>query len=144
MGNSEPIITDTSSLRRWLPTIVWLIILFVFSTSVFSAANTSTIIVPVLHWLLPGASEPSIAMLHDLIRKLAHFTNYGILFWILIRGPMAGRPYTALILCVCYAFFDEGHQVFVAGRTASLYDVAIDSSGALFSRFVNAAAAELV
>ena len=38
---------------------------------------------------------------------------------------------------------DEGHQIFVPGRTASLYDVAIDSSGALFSRFLNAAVAEI-
>jgi len=83
-------------------------------------------------------------MLHGLIRKAAHFINYCVLFWILIRGPMAGRPYTALMLCVCYAFLDEGHQILVPGRTPSLYDVALDSSGALFSRFLNAATSEPV
>jgi VanZ family protein len=81
---------------------------------------------------------------HMLVRKAAHFTNYGILFWLLIRGPMEGRPYAALAFCVFYALLDEGHQIFVPGRTASLYDVAIDSSGALFSRFLNAAVAEIV
>lgn len=98
---------------------------------------------PLLHFLFPGASASTIAMLHGLIRKAAHFTNYGILFWILVHGPMAGRPYAALILCVCYAFLDEGHQILVPGRTPSLYDVALDSSGALFSRFLNAATSEL-
>jgi VanZ family protein len=127
----------------WLPTILWLITLFILSTSSFSAANTSRIIEPILRFLLPGASAATIALLHGLIRKAAHFTNYGILFWILIRGPMAGRPYTALALCVCYAFLDEGHQILVPGRTPSLYDVALDSSGALFSRFLNAATSEL-
>src|SRR2546430_10596534 len=131
------------SLQLWLPKLLWMIALFVLSTSVFSAANTSKVIVPILRFLLPGAAEPTIMILHGLVRKAAHFTNYGILFWILIRGPMAGRPYAALMLCVCYAFVDEGHQILVAGRTPSLYDVALDSSGALFSRFLNAATSEL-
>ena len=143
METDKPIATTADALKLWLPTILWLIALFVLSTSVFSASNTSTFIIPILHWLLPGASEPSIAMLHGMIRKVAHFTNYAILFWILVHGPMAGRPYTALLLCVCYAFLDEGHQILVPGRTPSLFDVAVDSSGALFSRFLNAAAAEL-
>jgi VanZ family protein len=131
------------NLKLWLPTILWLIALFVLSTSLFSAANTSKIIVPILRFVLPGASEAAIALLHTFIRKAAHFTNYGILFWMLIRGPMAGRPYTALMLCVGYALVDEGHQILVPGRTPSLYDVALDSSGALFGRFLNAVASEL-
>lgn len=117
--------------------------LFVLSTTLFSAANTSKLIEPVLRFFLPAASASTIGMLHGAVRKSAHFTNYGILFWLLIRGPMAGRPYAALGFCVFYALLDEGHQVFVPGRTASLYDVAIDSSGALFSRFLNAAVAEI-
>jgi VanZ family protein len=144
MGNSTPA-TDTAgdNLRMWLPAVLWLFALFVLSTSIFSAANTGKIIVPILQFLLPGASAATIALLHALIRKAAHFTNYGILFWILIRGPMTGRPYLALTLCICYAFLDEGHQILVPGRTPSLYDVALDSSGALFSRFLNAATSEL-
>jgi VanZ family protein len=39
---------------------------------------------------------------------------------------------------------DEGHQLFVPGRGASFYDVALDSSGALFSNFLTMAIAELV
>jgi VanZ family protein len=144
MGKSRSMAaTGVSRLIPWLPTILWLMALFALSTSAFSAANTSRVIVPILHFLLPGVSQATIVVLHGLIRKAAHFTNYGILFWILIRGPMAGRPYTALLLCVCYAFLDEGHQILVPGRTPSLYDVALDSSGALFSRFLNAATSEL-
>lgn len=129
-------------LSDWGPVVLWTVSLFVLSTSVFSASNTSRFIEPVLRWFLPSATAATIALLHGLIRKLAHFTNYSVLFWLLVRGPMAGRPYFALGLCVAYAFLDEGHQIFVAGRTASLYDVALDSSGALFSRFLNAAVAE--
>jgi VanZ family protein len=135
--------TTDNTFRLWLPAILWLIALFVLSTSVFSAENTGRIIVPMLHFLLPGTSMPTIFLMHAIIRKAAHFTNYGILFWILIHGPLAGRPYVSLMICVCYAFLDEGHQILVPGRTPSLYDVALDSSGALFSRFLNAAASEL-
>ncbi|HZO82841.1 MAG TPA: VanZ family protein [Candidatus Binataceae bacterium] len=127
---------------KWLPALVWATVIFVLSTSYFSAAATSRIIDPILRWLMPSASAATVALGHDLVRKSAHFANYAILFWLLIRGPMAGRPYTAFVLCVLYALLDEGHQVLVPGRTPSLYDVALDSTGALFSRFLHAATCE--
>jgi VanZ family protein len=134
--------TQGTLLTDWGPVVAWTVLLFILSTSVFSAANTSRFFIPVLRWLLPSAGTATILLIHGLIRKAAHFTNYAILFWLLIRGPMAGRPYVALGLCVAYAMLDEGHQIFVPGRTASLYDVALDSSGALFGRFLDAAVAD--
>jgi VanZ family protein len=128
---------------EWLPVILWGLVIFTFSTSAFSANNTAKIIDPALHWLVPSLSTSAINLAHMLIRKLAHFTEYGILFLLLVRGPMQGRPYSALMLCVAYALLDEGHQSFVPGRTASLYDVALDSTGALFTRFLHAAVSEL-
>lgn len=127
----------------WLPVILWAAVIISCSTSYFSENNTSRIIVPVLRWLWPTASAATLALAHAAIRKLAHFVNYAILFWLLARGPMWGRPYAALTLCVLYALSDEGHQLFVPSRTPSLYDVALDSSGALFSHLVRAAIHEL-
>ncbi|HUA33658.1 MAG TPA: VanZ family protein [Candidatus Binataceae bacterium] len=136
-------ISKEAALREWIPVALWGLVIFTLSTSAFSAANTAKIIDPLLRAIIPGISGPAIDIGHALIRKAAHFTEYCILFWLLIRGPMAGRPYQALMLCVIYAMLDEGHQIFVPGRTASLYDVALDSTGALFSRFLNAAVQEL-
>jgi VanZ family protein len=130
------------SLKDWVPAILWMAALFILSTTYFSAANTSKIIEPILRWIFPSASFATISLMHNLIRKAAHFTDYAILFWLLIRGPLERRPYTALACCVIYAFLDEGHQIFAVGRGPSLYDVALDSSGALFSRFLNAAVYE--
>jgi VanZ family protein len=135
---------ELAPLREWIPVLVWGAIIFTLSTSEFSAINTSRIIDPMLHFLIPGISSASVDVGHMLTRKAAHFTEYGILFWLLVRGPMAQRPYLALMLCVVYALTDEGHQVFVPGRTASLYDVALDSTGALFSHFLTTAIAEIV
>jgi VanZ family protein len=129
---------------EWIPVILWGALIFTLSTSAFSAANTSKVIDPLLRWMIPGITAASVDLCHMLVRKAAHFTEYGILFWLLVRGPMADRPYLALMLCVVYALTDEGHQIFVPGRTASLYDVALDSTGALFSHFLTTAIAELV
>ena len=134
---------ELAPLSEWIPVLVWGAVIFTLSTSAFSAGNTSKIIDPLLRWMVPGISAAAVDVGHMLVRKCAHFTEYGILFWLLIRGPMAQRPYLALMLCVVYALTDEGHQVFVPGRTASLYDVALDSTGALFSHFLTSAMAEL-
>lgn len=131
------------SLRKWMPVLVWAIIIFSFSTSYFSAENTSKFIDPILRLLMPGASTITIALAHGFVRKAAHFTNYAILFWLLVSGPLRERPYFAFGLCMLYALLDEGHQLFVSDRTPSLYDVALDSSGALFSRFLHAAVIEI-
>ena len=139
--SAEP--QEIAPLVEWIPVLLWGALIFTLSTSAFSANNTSKIIDPLLRWLVPGISAASVDVGHMLTRKAAHFTEYGILFWLLVRGPMKERPYLALMLCVVYALTDEGHQVFVPGRTASLYDVALDSTGALFSHFLTTAIAEI-
>lgn len=80
--------------------------------------------------------------LQHYIRKLAHITEYFLLavsvslplyvyrlrgFWLII---VAG------IFCVGFACLDEYHQYFVAGRSASLRDVGIDSIGIFIGVFV--------
>ena len=131
-------------LRQWMPIIIWACAIFIFSTSGFSADSTSHVITPVLRWAVPGISIAWLDLANMLIRKCAHFTEYGVLFWLLIRGPMRGRPLVAMAICVAYALTDEGHQIFVAGRTASMFDVALDSSGAMFSGFLRAAILEVI
>jgi len=135
--------SDQVAIRQWIPVIAWGVLIFCLSTSAFSATKTATIIDPILRWIFPGISAAAIDVGHLLVRKSAHFSEYGVLFWLLVRGPMAERPYLAVMLCVVYALTDEGHQVFVPGRSASLYDVALDSSGALFSHFLITAITEL-
>src|ERR1700693_1654683 len=135
--------TNERLLTKWMPVLLWATDIFFLSTSYFSAENTSRFIDPILRLLMPGASAATIGLAHVFVRKAAHFTNYAILFWLLISGPLRERPYIALGLCMIYALLDEGHQMFVPDRTPSLYDVALDSTGALFSRFLHAAVIEI-
>lgn len=75
--------------------------------------------------------------IHYPVRKAAHMTEYALLA-IAIAFPLyvyGVRGIGLLILtgtvCVSYAILDEYHQSFVAGRTASAKDVAIDSIGVI-------------
>jgi VanZ family protein len=131
-------------LWSWLPAAAWAILIFFLSTSLFTAQETGSWIEPILGWLMPWATVQTIEVMHYGIRKLAHFTEYGILFLLLIRGPMRGHAVIALAVCAAYAMLDEGHQMLVPERTASLYDVALDFSGALFSHFMSVGLTELV
>ena len=102
------------------------------STSRFSGANTLNHIYPVLLWLLPFASHDTLMLLHALIRKSAHVTEYFIFSLFLLHGIRAGRKewrlrwaLIAIGVAALYASSDEFHQIFVPGRHASPYDVMI-------------------
>jgi len=129
--------------KEWLPIAFWAAVIFTLSTSYFSMTNTARFIEPILRWLMPGASAAAIALGHWMVRKGAHFSEYVILFWLMVRGPMAHRPHLALAICAVYAMLDEGHQLLVPGRTGSFYDVGLDFSGALFSRYLHLAVVEI-
>lgn len=71
------------------------------------------------------------------IRKLAHMTEYAVFAWILLMncalyGKISNRRYLiSWMLATLYAFTDEFHQIFSAGRSPQFSDVLIDSAGAL-------------
>jgi len=123
-------------LKVWWPAIAWAIVISTFSTGVFTAENTSRIIIPILKWLLPHATPARLFHIHHVIRKCGHFTEYFILSLLILRGFLAGRKEFALrwalivILMVAgYAALDEFHQMFVPGRTAAVADVLLDTTG---------------
>ncbi|MFY9803272.1 MAG: VanZ family protein [Candidatus Acidiferrales bacterium] len=130
-------------LKRWWPAIVWAIAISSFSTGAFTSENTSRIILPILHFLFPHASPDTLAFMHHIIRKCAHFTEYFIFSLLILRGFRAGEKGTRLrwalltILIVAgYASLDEFHQSFVPGRTAAVGDVLIDTSGGATAQIV--------
>ena len=128
----------------WLPTLLWVAMLCTFSTTYFTSANTGVVITAILHWISPGATpliDPRLANI--IARKGAHFSLYVGFFLVLIHGPLQGRPWMALLICLIAGSLDETHQIFLPGRTPSVFDVAIDSSGAFFGCFMNVAAGEV-
>ena len=66
------------------------------------------------------------------IRKYAHFIEYMILGIIISTIlPLEGCFIKSTIFCFIYASLDEIHQFFVPGRSCTLKDVLIDTTGAI-------------
>jgi VanZ family protein len=123
-------------LKYWWPALVWAILISTFSTGAFTTENTSRVIIPVLHWLLPHTSSETLSLIHHVIRKCGHFTEYFILSLLLLRAIRAGRRDFGLRLALIvilvvagYAALDEFHQLFVPGRGAAVSDVLLDTTG---------------
>lgn len=110
------------------------------STDSFSAEHTGSIFERILQWIDPSMTAAQFEIIHHLIRKSAHFTEYfvfGLLLYRGVRGARAGWRWTwglaALVIASGYSALDEIHQAFVASRHASPYDSLIDSTGAFFA-----------
>ena len=117
-------------------------VIFWMSTGMFSSEHTSGIIIPILNFLYPGLEPHQADMIHGLLRKAGHVTEYfllGILFFHALRSNSLQKwrlrwTIYAIIGVVFYAVSDEFHQTFVSSRTASLVDVGIDSVGGILSQ----------
>jgi VanZ family protein len=125
----------------WLPVLLWMSVIFGFSTDAGATRNTSRFIGPFLRWLHPEVSDETIHAVQLVIRKLAHLTEYAVLavlFWRARRKPIRGDAgpwrwvdaFVAFGLAVLFAVSDEWHQSFVPSRQGQVTDVLIDSGGA--------------
>ena len=124
-------------LVTWVPALIWTALVLGFSSGEFSAENTGSLLAPLLIWLFPWITPNQIGVIHALVRKAAHLTEYGILallwFRTLTRGGglrVSTGAGLALVICVASAIIDESHQATIPSRTGSASDVLLDSVGA--------------
>jgi VanZ family protein len=127
-----------SFLKYWLPVLIWLCVIFVGSTDVLSAEQTSRFVEPFLRWLKPDISFETLAQIHFFARKLGHIFEYALLAIFLWRALRSGANLRVKIsilvvlvwfVCAIFAATDEFHQSFIPSRTASPDDVVIDIFG---------------
>jgi VanZ family protein len=130
-------------LLSWLPVAVWALLIYGSSTSALASPQTSRILIPLLHWLLPGLAPDTLDLIHEFARKSVHFVNYfvlGLLLYRALRGPHKGwqRRWAvlAVLLAFAYAGSDEFHQSFEAGRGPSAMDALLDTAGASAAQVV--------
>jgi VanZ family protein len=132
-------------IRYWGPTILWLVVVTLFSSANGGASHTGTILQKILQALHVKLSGAQFSTLHFAVRKSAHFLTYMTLSFLAFRtfrGPKAERRHRwnyrwallALAVCLFTASGDEFHQKFTPGRGASPKDVALDMTGALFAQ----------
>jgi VanZ family protein len=124
---------------RYAPLILWIAVIFFASSTAGASKNTSIIIRPLLEWLFPEAPAATLDIYHGYVRKLAHFTEYGVLAFFASRA-FWGSSITifrkfwfvwAFLIVALVASIDEYNQSFNPLRTGSLYDTLIDASGGL-------------
>lgn len=126
-------------LMRYTPFILWVAIIFYFSSSQGSAGNTSRFIRPLLEFLFPQAGDETLQFYHFLIRKVAHLTAYGVgavaafrAYSRSSRDFVKGYPYICTIITIgIVATLDELNQGFNVLRTGSPYDILLDLTGCL-------------
>src|SRR5215813_8403927 len=110
--------TRPKSFSRFAPLVIWLAVIFIASTSEFSAAKTSSWLEPLLRWLNPHITRRSINLVHTLVRKAGHFSEYAVLAFLAARAFITSpnerlcRTWFigAFLLVSLYAFSDEFHQ----------------------------------
>lgn len=132
-------------MKYWLPVILWIGVIFVLSTSLFSAQHTSMVIEPILRFFKPSISQHQIDFIHFLVRKAAHTTEYfisGLLLFRAYKGDSSDQhrwrwALAAIATLFVIALTDEFHQSFVSVRTSSLTDVGIDTFGGTLAQVVN-------
>lgn len=127
-------------IEYWLPLVLWLTVIFLFSTDTFSAEKTGGLIIPVLKFLFPSLTIRELAFWHGVIRKLGHITEYFILAVFAYRSLRREQPdefMQAKLRTIGFVFlaavFDELHQRATLFRTASPMDVGYDCFGAVFA-----------
>lgn len=122
--------------RRYLPVLIWMAVIFLASTTLGRPENSEAIVDPILKFL--GFKQIDAA--HIVVRKLGHVAEYAIFalllayFFLSSSRPALRRWWFALALSgvILYACSDEYHQSFVPERVASAIDVMLDAaSGAV-------------
>lgn len=139
----------------WLPwavlLLLWCGLLFYFSAQPgdISSQQSNSVGLLVGHIFVPDFASLSeaeqlsyVASISHSLRKLAHFGAFFML-GVLAMGLFSSlfrRPIWQLLAAfgvgLLYAATDEFHQLFVAGRSGQLSDVAIDSTGVLVGMLV--------
>ena len=123
----------------WVWVVLWMGIIFLFSTDAFSGSQTARFIGPFLKWFVPDITPEAIGRVQLIVRKMAHIVEYAVLSFLICRAlakrlgvPLSvGSLGRAVLISVAYAAFDEWHQSWTAERFGSPVDVGIDSVGAV-------------
>lgn len=131
-------------MRYYLGPLLWMGIIFVFSTDAGAVNQTNALLAPLIRFFEPEISRRDLVITLITIRKTAHVIEYLILSLLWFNALNQGkqewswRPVLcAMGISVLYAGLDELHQAFVNSRTSSLRDVGIDSIGAFLGQGIS-------
>ena len=126
--------------RKWICTLLLIANLaFIWGNSLLPGSESGELSGGIMAWInsILGLDEAGAEMLHHLIRKAAHFTEFAclgaLICWYCGMGGvekmyLVTTPLLGALLAACT---DETIQIYVEGRGSSLKDVWVDTFGAL-------------
>jgi VanZ family protein len=135
----HPVYLQPRVVLIWVVTAAWAGTITFLSTGPYGGSVTGWLLEQFLSLLHIHVAHRTFEIVHFLIRKLAHFTEYAIFGLFLYHSFTFRRPeswntrsaYSAVVVAGLFSLTDEYHQSFVPGRTASIKDCGIDTFGAL-------------
>ncbi len=119
--------------------LFWACVIFIFTSQtaeISSGVSGGFVRLIINSFDLNFLTDGGLEILHTVIRKFAHFTEFFILGALaaaaLHESALKPRIYTAAIFCAVIASTDEALQLFVPGREGKITDVLLDCTGAVF------------
>lgn len=125
----------------WIPVLITVGVMYYFSTDVLSSSHTRSVIDKVFLRFIPHASHHALGAFNFFVRKSAHVFEYSVLGALLFRafrGDSQVRwqfrwAFYAFLSTALWAMLDEFHQTLTRSRDGSIWDVLLDSCGALLA-----------
>ncbi|MDP6977059.1 MAG: VanZ family protein [Myxococcota bacterium] len=124
----------------WGLVVVWALLVWGLGGDDLSLEGTSRFLGPLFEFLFPGISGATNERLQWAVRKTAHLTEYALLAALFLRALwLGGRPagrasaWLAFALAAAFAAADETRQSLSVARLGSIWDVALDATGAALS-----------
>lgn len=127
---------------RWIMLIIWMAFIFFMSHQPGDVSSKqSDFIVKIFEYIGLDLNGYFGSIATFVIRKAAHFTEYFILYILVVRVlklyyNIKIAKMASLVVVLGYAISDEIHQYFIPGRAMALKDVIIDFSGGVFGFIV--------
>ncbi len=139
-------------LKAWIALILWLTVIAIESTAYLSAANTSRLLYPVLHFMF-GISYARFEPWNMFLRKCGHVFGYGLLSILLFRAWRETLPVRsmnarenpawtfrwaniAVLGTALVASLDEWHQSYIPTRTGAIRDVILDTCAGIAAQIL--------
>jgi VanZ family protein len=128
----------------WWPVVLGIVVISIESTEMMGSDNTSGPFRWIFQHVFGAVNDERWEMIHHFIRKMGHFTGYGLIGLAWLRAWWMTLPHSrflpdaalAMAGTAMIASLDEFHQSFLANRTSSPWDVLLDCAGALTLQFI--------
>lgn len=129
--------------KEWVPALLWIAIITIESTDLFSSEHTSTVLYSVISQVFGPVNPVAFDIWHHYLRKTGHVVGFFVLSYLLFRAwratlPLRGSGFWSIpwarvsfLMSVMVATLDEWHQSTIPSRTGNFHDVILDSTAAL-------------